>query len=71
MLRLQVVGSLELSRVPLKSRRKRRQEVPKPTLDADMQDIELVFEQQMVEDGDPYVSYHSTARLFFFISRLI
>lgn len=58
--------------VPLKSRKKRRQDAPKlsRTLDSDMQDIEPVFEQPMVEDGDPYTSSNSSARAFF-ISRLI
>lgn len=58
--------------IPLKSRRKRRQEAPKPspTLDSDMQDIEPVFEQPVVEDGDPYTFSNPSVRLFFILRSL-
>lgn len=58
--------------IPLKSQKKRKQEAPKPspTLDSYMQDIEPVFEQLIVEDGDPYTFSNTSARPFF-ISCLI
>lgn len=58
--------------IPLKSQKKRKQQAPKPppSLDADLQDIEPVFEQLIVEDGDPYAFANTSARLFF-ISRLM
>lgn len=57
--------------VPLKYRKKHKQEAPKPqalqTLESDMQDIEPIFEQLVVEDGDPYTSSNSSVCSIFIL----